>query len=161
MQMFLVGWWLSSWMIWLHRLFPSVLCRDLGVWSPRHTTDRKEKKEWRILPLKSLRQEVTTITSTLITLVRSSLMAALKYKGCWRCLKLHSYQPRTMLYQERGSMHFGWIAKYLCHRVESDWIITWNLDVWHFVNSGLAYTWDGRFKRNTVPDDSWKTRLHV
>ena len=45
-------------------------------------------------------------------------------------------------------MNFGWIAKYLCCRVEpcrtvSDWIITLNLDIWHFVNPGLTYTVHG------------------
>lgn len=58
-----------------------VLSRDLGPWNPPHIPDRAGKKERRSLPLKSLRQEVTNITSPIITLVRSSLMATLKYKG--------------------------------------------------------------------------------
>ena len=58
-----------------------MLNSDLGLWNSPHIPDKKGKIQWRVLPLKSLRQEVTNITSLPISLVRSSLMAMLKYKA--------------------------------------------------------------------------------
>ena len=64
--------------------FHLVLCHDLGSWNPLHTADRKEKKVEN--PASSKPRTVTIIISTVITLVNSSLMTTLKYKGCWKCL---------------------------------------------------------------------------